>query len=123
MVLTRTVAPDWMRSTGGARAEIYPQTTVSGVEPKVASGLFPAGAGCAAAATTETSTAGTAHHSSSDLETCLDIESALSSNCFSTDCFEPIAAKPNPERKFAEPQEHNRVKVHRSSTRFQSPLI
>src|SRR5713101_7488047 len=90
MVLTRTVAPDWMRSTGGARAEIYPQTTVSGVEPKVTSGLFPAGAGCAAADATRTNTPSTAHHSISDLETCLDIESTLSSNWSSTDCFESL---------------------------------
>src|SRR5712671_1849815 len=118
MVSTRTVAPDLMRSTGGARAEIYPQTTVSGLEPKVASGLFPAGTGCAAAGATEANMLRTAHQSTSDLETCSNIESALFSNLFSTDCFEMIAVKPNPDRKFAGAQEQNRAKVHRFSTRF-----
>ena len=47
MVSIRTVVPDLMRSAGGTRAEKYPQMTVSGVEPRVTSGLFPAGAGCA----------------------------------------------------------------------------
>src|SRR6266853_4424514 len=122
MVSTRTVAPDLMRRTAGARAEIYPQTTVSGVEPKVASGLFPAGAGCAAANTTEANVPSTAHHSTSDLETCSHIETALFINFFSTDCFDMIVFEPNPDRKFAGAQEHNRAEVHKSSTRFRSPL-
>jgi hypothetical protein len=95
-----------MRSTGGARAEIYPQTTVSGVDPKVASGLFSAGAGCAAADVTETNIPSAAHQSTSDLETCFDIESRpFFANFFSTDCFEMIAVMPNPDRKFAGAQE------------------
>src|SRR4051794_11063870 len=49
MVSMRTVVPDLMRSTGGTRAEMYPQTTVSGVDPRVTSGLLPGGAGCATA--------------------------------------------------------------------------
>src|SRR5882762_2675191 len=49
MVSMRTVVPDLIRSTGGTRADMYPQTTVSGVDPKVMSGLLPGGAGCAAA--------------------------------------------------------------------------
>src|SRR5271154_2303451 len=74
MVAIRTVVPDLMRSPAGARAEMYPQTTVSGVEPRVTSGLFPAGAGCAAAAAPKTKTLNMAHHGISDLATCLDIE-------------------------------------------------
>jgi hypothetical protein len=61
MVSMRTVVPDLMRSTGAARAVRYPQTTVSGVEPKVTSGLFPAGAGWAAAPEAITAAASTAH--------------------------------------------------------------
>src|SRR5215470_7151394 len=88
MVSTRTIAPDLMRNTGGTRAEIYPQTTVSGVEPKVTSGLFLAGAGCAAAHATETNTPSTAPHSINDLEACLDIESAPFRQLLCTRCFE-----------------------------------
>src|SRR3954468_6966572 len=45
-----TVCPDLMRNTGGMSAAKYPQTTVSGVECSVASGVRLTGTGCAAAA-------------------------------------------------------------------------
>src|SRR6185369_16880191 len=45
-----TVCPDLMRNTGGISAAKEPQTTVSGVERSVASGVRLTGTGCAAAA-------------------------------------------------------------------------
>src|SRR5438552_10683364 len=80
MVSIRTVVPDLMRSTGGTRAEIYPQTTVSGVEPKVTSGLLPAGAGCAAAGDARAKVQTTAHQNIGHLDACLDIDLSLSSD-------------------------------------------
>src|SRR5580700_11823485 len=74
MVSIRTVVPDFMRSTGGTRADIYPQTTVSGVEPKVTSGLLPPGAGCDAAGNARASAPAAAQLSSGHLETCFAID-------------------------------------------------
>src|SRR5580692_3397697 len=68
MVSIRTVVPDFMRRAGGTRAEKYPQTTVSGVEPKVTSGLLSAGAGCAAADPTSESTPTAAQQNIDQLE-------------------------------------------------------
>src|SRR5258705_3995706 len=78
MVSMRTVVPDLMRSTGGTRAEIYPQTTVPGVDPNVTSGLFADGDGCAVADVTTASATSAASQSIGDLQTCLHIRSALS---------------------------------------------
>src|SRR5579872_5950520 len=68
-----------MRSTGGTRADMYPQTTVSGVEPKVTSGLLPTGAGCDAADVTNASAPTAAQQTRDHLESCFDIDTPFCS--------------------------------------------
>jgi hypothetical protein len=62
-----------MRSTGGTREDMYPQTTVSGVDPKVTSGLLPGGAGCATAGAIEASARGKAKQHASKPQVRADI--------------------------------------------------
>jgi hypothetical protein len=76
----RTVAPDLMRSAGGTRAEKYPQTTVFGVEPKVTSGLSPAGADCPAADDIRPAMPTAAKQITATPQTCFDIGLILSGN-------------------------------------------
>src|ERR1022692_2558347 len=77
MVSMRTVAPDLMRSAGGTRAEKYPQTTVSGREPKVTSGLIGAGADWPAADDTRAARPTAIQQITARPRTCFDIGSIL----------------------------------------------
>jgi hypothetical protein len=88
MVSMRTVAPDLMRSAGGTRAEKYPQMTVFGVEPNVASGLGPAGAGCPAAGDIRPAMPTAAKQITATPRTCFDIGSILSGKMSAQDSIE-----------------------------------
>jgi hypothetical protein len=90
-----------MRSAGGTRAEKYPQMTVFGVEPNVASGLNPAGAGCPAADDMRPAMPTAAKQIIATPQACFDIGSILSGKMSAQDSIEC-----RPRRKGAARERH-----------------